>query len=160
MASKFLKAFSAVLLLMLSVFLVTACKTANANEAPMVYENKEIPVGKYYLNGDASSSEYIEISEGFGFQYVGFNFYEKTYELNKGSLDYYDEETRQKVIDGWKSDAEEREKPRYYQISSGTGNLIVKNVPEYFELLSGEAIIILDDGSLQFDQDHVYKLVP
>lgn len=140
------------------LFGISACTIASAGEAPVIYENKEIQCGNYYLDGD-TEKEYISISEGFGFQYVGFDFYNRTYELNKDYLDTLTGEERETVLADIRSDAEWREQPRYYQIDRLNGNLILKNTSDYVEGLGGETIIVIDEKTLEFDDEHIYILV-
>ncbi len=154
------RAITALILVLMSLTLLSACSSASAEPSPIVYENKEITLGKYYLDGDSTSEEYIEISDGFGIQYVGFNLYERTYELNKGFIESLSEEERTAVIESMKADAELREAKRYYQISPLNGKLLIlKDTSEYIEGLGGETIILVDETTLKFDEDHVYKLV-
>lgn len=146
------------LLTLVMLFSISACVSASADEPPTYYENEEIQCGKYYLDGN-TENEYINITDDFGFQYVGFDFYNRTYELNKSYIDSLTGEEKETVLAEIKSDAELREQPRYYQIQRLTGNLIIKNSPDYIEGLGGETITVVDENTLRFDSDHVYILV-
>lgn len=156
--SKMIKFLIGVFLLCLCMVSVSACSSSSGEEYPQLYDNKEIKIGNYYLDGDVSK-EYIKITENFGFQYVGFDFYNRDYELNKDYYDSLDETEKAEALESLKNDAERREKPRYYQIARLSGNLVIKDTPEYVEGLYGEGIIVIDENSLEFDKDHIYNYV-
>lgn len=124
-----------------------------------VYPNEEIKVGKYYLNGDPSTGQYIDITEDFGFQYVGFDFFGQHMESEKNWLDSLDEDERGKAIAAIKEDDENREKKRFYQIHPVFGSIIVKDSPTYQPSLGGETIDRIDENTLEFDKDHIYIYV-
>lgn len=153
-----MKRIICLLLIFVMLISISACVSASADELPVLYENEEIQCGKYYLDGN-TENEYISITEGFGFQYVGFDFYNRTYELNKSYIDTLTDEEKETVLADIKVEAELREQPRYYQIQHLTGNLIIKNKPDYVEGLGGETIVVIDEKTLKFDSDHIYILV-
>lgn len=124
-----------------------------------VYPNEEIKTGKYYLNGDPSTGQYIDITEDFGFQYVGFDFFGQHMESEKDWLDSLDEDEREQAIAAIREDDENREKKRFYQIHPVFGSIIVKDVPTYLPGLGGETIARIDENTLEFDKDHIYIYV-
>ena len=124
-----------------------------------VYPNEEIKVGKYYLNGDPSTGQYIDITENFGFQYVGFDFFGQHMESEKDWLDALDEDERERAIAAIREDDENREKKRFYQMQPVFGGITVKDSPTYLPGLGGECIARIDENTLEFDKDHIYIYV-
>ncbi len=125
----------------------------------IIYPNEELKIGRYYLNGDPSTGQYIDITENFGFQYVGFDFFGQHMESEKDRLDSLDEDEREQTIASIREYDESREKKRFYQIQPRFGNIIVKDFPTYQPSLGGEAIDRIDENTLEFDKDHIYIYV-
>lgn len=158
MKKRITKALSAAVITA-SVLLAAGCSAASADEdAVSFYPNEEITLGNYYLDGD-TSNEYIKITEGFGFEYVGVDFYQATYDLNKDYIDTLPDDEKQVVLDDMKADADARLGQRYYQIQPIVGLMVLKNTPDYIEGLGGECIEIIDEKTLKFDDEHIYTLV-
>lgn len=151
-------ALSAVLITS-GILLAAGCSAASADEeAVSFYPNEEITLGNYYLDGD-TSNEYIKITEGFGFEYVGMDFYQATYDLNKDYIETLPDDEKQVILDDMRTTADARMGQRYYQIQPIVGLMVLKNTPEYIEGLGGECIEIIDEKTLKFDDEHIYTLV-
>ncbi len=158
MKKRITKALSAAVITA-SVLLAAGCSAASADEdAVSFYPNEEITLGNYYLDGD-TGNEYIKITEGFGFEYVGFDFYQATYDLNKDYIETLSDDEKQVILDDMRTTADARMGQRYYQIQPIVGLMVLKNTPEYIEGLGGETIEIIDEKTLKFDDDHIYTLV-
>ena len=158
MKKRITKALSAAVITA-SVLLAAGCSAASADEdAVSFYPNEEITLGNYYLDGD-TSNEYIKITEGFGFEYVGFDFYQMDHDLDDGYLEAVSGEEKQALLEEIENYDTYRLGQRYYQIQPIVGLMVLKNTPDYIEGLGGECIEIIDEKTLKFDDEHIYTLV-
>ena len=135
------------------------CSAASADEdAVSFYPNEEITLGNYYRDGD-TNNEYIKITEGFGFEYVGFDFYQMDNDLDDNYLDAVSGEEKEALLEEVANYDTWRLGQRYYQIQPIVGLMVLKNTPDYIDGLSGECIEIIDEKTLKFDDEHIYTLV-
>ncbi len=156
------------LLLCLFVGVIAFCCTACTNgeigeetglaETDYIYPNEEIKVGKYYLAG-GDDTQYIEIKEGFGIEFVGFDFYQELYDLNeeyiKSLEESGDEEQLQLVLDDFRETDELRKSCVYYQITKLSGNIMPKPV---LDMVSGGGWVLAhpDENTIEYTKEKVY----
>lgn len=123
-----------------------------------IYENHEIKCGKYYLEG-GDGSQYIEITEGYGFQ-MHYDFYQDLYERDREYLNFLEEngETEEvgEALSRIRERADRRSAFSYYQLSPNRGDLQPKETPEYISSGSGWTMEMLDENTIRYAEDVLF----
>lgn len=160
-----MKKFLTIILVVCMVILCVSCTTAgadvNKNESDIseLYVNEEMKTGKYYREG-GTEEQYIEVYDGFGIQFFGFDFYQRTYDLNKELFETLSEEELEPIIADMKAEAEFRESYLYYQVAPVGGSIVMKKDAEFIkEGLGGWCITKLDENTLLYEdgEKYIYK---
>lgn len=140
---------------------LSACMTASAERNPEEYaplhENRELKPGRYYLAGD--DSQYIEISEDYGFQMHYDRFYEDSYEWNRELIEQWeaegDTEQVRLVLNDFRETAALRSTLSYYQITRLDGAILPKATPEYVTG-GGWVLTLLDENTIRYTDDKIF----
>lgn len=140
---------------------LSACTTASADgdseEYAPLYENRELKQGRYYLVGD--DSQYIEISEDYGFQMHYDRFYEDSYEWNRELIEQWEEEGNTEqvrlVLNDFRETAALRSTLSYYQITQLDGSVLPKATPEYVAG-GGWVLTLLDENAIRYTDDKIF----
>lgn len=123
-----------------------------------IYENHEIKRGKYYLEG-GNGSQYIEITEGYGFQ-MHYDFYQDLYERDREYLNFLEEngETEEigEALGRIRERADRRSAFPYYQLSPNRGDLQPKETPEYIASGSGWTMEMPDENTIRYAEDVIF----
>ena len=147
---------------------LSACMTASADDGRLpgtveVCRDDELKHGRYYLDG-GDDTQYIEISENFGIEFVGFDFYQEHYDLNREVIEQWeaDGNTEQVrlVLNGFREEDALRNSYRYYQYEHIVdtpyyGSIIPKQLPDYFSY-GGWGLTLTDENTIQYTEDKIY----
>lgn len=147
---------------------LSACMTASADEGKLpgtveVCRGDELKQGRYYLDG-GDGTQYIEISENFGIRFVGFDFYQENYDLNREFLEQLEEqgetELLQEILNDFRETDMMRNSSRYYQYehivdTPYNGTILPKQLPDYHPY-GGWALNLLDENTIRYTEDKIY----
>lgn len=140
---------------------LSSCTTASAERDPEeyapLYENRELKQGRYYLAGD--DSQYIEISEDYGFRMHYDSFYEDAYEANLALIEQWeaegDTEQLRLVLNDFRETAALRSSSSYYQITRLGGDILPKMTPEYVTG-GGWVLTMPDENTIRYTDDKIF----
>lgn len=163
-----MKKFLSILITLGMLCSLSACMTASADEGKIpgtveVCRTDELKHGRYYLDG-GDGTQYIEISENFGIEFVGFDFYRENYDLNRELLEQLEEKGEtdllQEILDDFRETDVTRKSCRYYQYEHVTdtpynGTILPKHLPDHYSF-GGWGLNLLDENTIRYTDDKIF----